>query len=225
MGEKNYFGTGFIYRGTIPNLESAGVLFDPSIGNMGQFVFAYNRTFTPKWSLYAEYNGGVSGVWKDPAFSNSHMAFTYGTYKHSPRSLFRFGGGFAHSFGGLTILPILGASFGLTDRVALDILLPTHASLRYRINNRFEMGTRLNYHSGGMGFRDSISENPLSYSWSHFTGCGYTDMRLHKNIILRLEGGAELARSITIKDENHNEILSTTVENAPYIAGSIRLQI
>lgn len=221
----NYLGSGLIYRGISFDFHNGSApQLRPKISHKGQIILAYSHRFNESYYLYAEYNGGINGLWDDKENAPSHLMFFYLGHNRSDMRFFRIGVALASAFDKLSPYPILGASLGLTDRFALELLVPQHIIVRYRFTTSFETGAKLSYQLAHSGFKDSQNKRALDVTYSRIAPSLYLDYRVIKNLIVRIETGAYLLRNTTIRDIEKNSTLLDE-EPAPILFTSLSLRL
>jgi hypothetical protein len=226
---KNYLGAGALYRATAPEIYGAlsdTLQLSTKVSHTAHLLLAYNRTVSPTMHVYAEYNGGINGIWDDFGKSHSHLGFFYIGYTHKKNIYFRGGAAVAYLFGEPQFYPVLGAAIGISDRFAIDLLVPKHVLFRFKASKKVEIGTRIAYTLGNAGFNVEYSDLQLNYSFSQVSSSIYTDYRIVKDLIVRAEIGGYLLRKVKLIDLNSNDdYLEVDVNETPFISISLRWQV
>ena len=227
--KKHYIGAGLTHRATFAQLYGTpfdSLHFSSNTSNALHLLLAYNLTINKSFHYYAEYNGGINGIWHDFGKSQSHMLATYLGYHYKKNIYFRGGGVIFYLFGKPTFAPLIGASIGISDHFAIDMLLPVHLLFRFRINNMFEVGSKITYDVGNAGFDVENSDLMVNYAFSDISGAIYSDFRIINGLIVRIQGGGYLMRNIKIIDINNNKkYLDISPKETPFLSLSLRWQV
>ncbi len=219
----NYWGVGF--TGNLCSFTDT-LLSDLS-GSAGalSLVVGYNRQIRSDLHIYAEYNGGISGWWKDIQTDNvSHLLLGYlGYTRESSKQLyFRAGLALRYSFGKFAIpLPIVGISAALNDRYALELLAPVHALVRMRINEKIETGLK-----GAIAIEDICihdSTDDLHYNIWRLVPSLYIDLKITNNLISRIETGSSYVIKYEVKTRSGEILVSQPPSPTnPFVNVSLR---
>jgi len=228
-GMKNYFGAGLTYSATAPELYGAvadSLQFRTRVSQAAHILLGYNRTFSDQMNLYAEYNGGINGIWDDLGASQSHFGFFFLGYRYKRDVYFRGGAGVTYLYGQPQFFPVLGIALGLSDVFGIDILVPKHALFRFRVTPKVQVGTKIAYSLGNAGFNIVGSDRMVNYAFSQMSSSVYCDYRIVKMLTIRGEVGGYLFRNIKLIDlEDNQSYYDAAPSETPYVSISIRWQV
>jgi len=156
------------------------------------FVKPLSRQWTLTTTIIPRWNG-----YKKKMFDNSFQigGAILTSYKKKHNLTYKFGIYYNSEFSGTFIMPLLGIDWQINKKNNLFGVLPGHLIFEHKVNERFYWGASFRaitntYQAGYINFSHipkylRIEDNQLAV---------FTDIYLHKNIVINLEAGHSVFR-------------------------------
>lgn len=174
------------------------------------------RRFSERWAIYAESDLGIQAEADQmDADALNWIGYAYASWNAAPRLRFRMGGAYDLNLGEPAIYPLLGVHWLAGSRFALDVLLPVHAMLRFKVSPVLDVGLRSRIHSRSFLAKESTLRH------LQVTLGPYADYTLVRQLALRVEVRA-LAWRRTEADGTDGGLLKENVMDAAEAEMSVR---
>ncbi len=187
-------------------------------------VIGTSYDFSKQLYIYTEFTPGIHSDLENIGNKdiNFEGLFFFG-YTSKSGTEYRFGGGYNHSFGEHQIYPLLGLHWPITEKSAVDVLLPSHSMFRFKLTKLAEIGMKAKLISSEFRLKNESPWNDDILKYSQIEIGPYTDFNIYRSLILRLESGYVFERILEFYDDGYDhELRKYDLEEKLFLGFSIR---
>ncbi len=218
--DKFFFGLGVKYEGYFFDYKTISPFYHPSTKrfiyqkdlpdglHMVDLVIGTSYEFSEQWNIYVEFDPGIHSDFEDIDKNDVLLeGLFFFRYTAKSGTEFRFGGGYNHSFGDPQIYPLLGLHCPITEKSAVDVLLPSHAMFRFKVTELIETGLKAELTSREFRLKNGGPWHDDILKYRQITAGPYVEFIIYRSLILRLESGYVFGRKVEFHDNEYAQEL------------------
>jgi len=190
-------------------LYKAGFGFTAVTASVRKGIWLYSA------NLYATENNTTLGK----SFTPNFRGYIANVKTKNLKTFYIFGGGLLVHQGQFIPFPLLGIKTKLAKKIRLEILLPVHAKLNYRINKKMNLDAVVNYNGINTVYREGskFNNDDQTINFRQLKMYLALNNKLGKHYKIKFEAGySSLQRFYTWNNKS-----SQTISAAPYVGTSI----